>query len=153
MKLGFQLVTSDEITTVVEMMQDFFAIDAYPFEKKATTSNLIEFVDNQQLGRLWLITLQTETIGYVVMTFGFSFEYGGRDAFIDEFFLREAYRNQGIGKKVLTFLEEQAISLKINTLHLEVERHNVKANALYRKMGYSDNDRFLLNKKIRFHQK
>ena len=86
MKLGFQLATSDEIATVVEMMQDFFAIDAYPFEKKATTSNLIEFVDNQQLGRLWLITLQTETIGYVVMTFGFSFEYGGKDAFIDEFF-------------------------------------------------------------------
>lgn len=153
MKLGFQLATSDEITTVLEMMQDFFAIDAYPFEKEVTKSNLIEFVNDQQLGRLWLITLQTETIGYLVMTFGFSFEYGGKNAFIDEFFLKEAYRNQGIGKKVLTFLDKQAVNLTINTLHMEVERHNVKANALYRKMGYTDNDRFLLNKKIRFHQR
>ncbi len=36
--------------------------------------------------------------------------------------------------------------LGVRALHLEVERENVEAQALYRRIGYKDHDRYLLTK-------
>jgi ribosomal protein S18 acetylase RimI-like enzyme len=36
--------------------------------------------------------------------------------------------------------------LGVHTLHLEVERKNVRAHHLYRKMGFEDHDRYLMTK-------
>lgn len=49
------------------------------------------------MGRVWLIQHQSLAIGYVILTLGFSLEYGGRDAFIDEFYIQANYQGQGIG--------------------------------------------------------
>ena len=42
-------------------------------------------------------------VGYLVLTLGYSLEYGGRDAFIDEVYIRSSYRGRGIGTAALTF--------------------------------------------------
>jgi len=60
----------------------------------------------------------------VVLAFGFSFEYKGRDAFIDELFLKEAYRKKGIGGQTMRFVEQQAKELGVHAIHLEVEKSN-----------------------------
>jgi GNAT superfamily N-acetyltransferase len=82
----------------------------------------------------------------VVLTFGFSFEYGGRDAFIDELYLEAAHRGKGIGGLTIDFVSEQAKVLGVKALHLEVERHNDWGNRLYRKKGFGGNERHLLTK-------
>jgi GNAT superfamily N-acetyltransferase len=82
------------------------------------------------------------------MAFGFSFEYGGRDAFIDEWFIRENFRNQGIGGKTLDHIAIQARKLQIKTLHMEVERHNDNARHLYAQKGYAENGRMLLSRAV-----
>jgi GNAT superfamily N-acetyltransferase len=84
----------------------------------------------------------------LALTFGFSFEYGGRDAFIDEFFIKEGFRGKGIGKLVLKLLEPLALEAGVQTLHLEVEPHNSAGNQLYLNAGFKSNDRILLNKAI-----
>jgi hypothetical protein len=38
-------------------------------------------------------------VGCVVLTLGYSLELLGRDAFIDEFYLREVYRGRGWGRQ------------------------------------------------------
>jgi len=42
------------------------------------------------MGRVWLIQYQGQVIGYVILTLGYSLEYGGRDAFIDEQLARQS---------------------------------------------------------------
>jgi len=37
-------------------------------------------------------------LGIDKLTTTFTFEFGGRDAFIDEFFIAEPYRNAGFGR-------------------------------------------------------
>lgn len=148
MKIQFTQAENPDVHIILLMMQEFNSIDNYPFDKNKTEKNLFELINNKNLGRIWLIKSNNIIIGYVVLAFGFSFEYGGRDAFIDELFIKADFRNKGIGQKTMSFLEEKARELNINTLHLEVETHNNNASKLYVKNGFKNNDRKLLSKKI-----
>ncbi len=138
--------TPDDIPILLEMMEAFYAIDGYPFDKKLTEENLHLFIQNDQLGKIWLIKDNVTTIGYIVLAFGFSFEFKGRDAFIDEFYLTAGYRGKGIGKEVIAFVSAEAPKLGVKALHLEVEHHNQNAKKLYFNQGFTDNNRGLLTK-------
>ena len=90
-----------------------------------------------------------ELAGYVILTLGFSFEYRGREAFIDELYVEEKFRGRGWGGRAMEFVEERARELGVNAIHLEVDRGNEPALALYRRTGYVDHDRYLMTKWIR----
>lgn len=145
---SFALVEEAQLPEVLDMMEAFNAIDAYPFEKEIARKNLLQFIRQEHLGRLWVIKLEVVVVGYVILTFGFSFEYQGRDAFIDELYLKEVYRGKGIGKIALDFVEHQAQQLGIKAIHLEVETTNEVGNKLYLSKGFKSNHRTLLTKKL-----
>ncbi|MEM1135759.1 MAG: GNAT family N-acetyltransferase [Bacteroidota bacterium] len=148
METTFQIPFKNDIPEILDMMQAFYAIDHYSFDRKISEQNLNEFLANETLGRLWMILQDAKIVGYIVLTFGYSFEYGGRDAFIDEFYIKAGYRNKGIGKQTMGFIEEHAKKLGVKAIHLEVESHNEKGNRLYVKQDYQGNNRSLLTKRI-----
>ncbi|GAA0732073.1 hypothetical protein GCM10009430_44910 [Aquimarina litoralis] len=148
MKISFTNYKDNDKTEVLEMMTSFNKMEGYEFDPIGREKNLLEFTSNESLGRLYVIKLQQQTIGYLVLAFGFSFEYKGRDAFIDEFYIKPAYRNKGIGGSTLDFIASESKKLGIQALHLEVEPHNVHANKLYLSKGYRSNNRKLMTKTI-----
>lgn len=148
--IDFKLVTVEFIPSILRMMEEFHSMNHFPFDRKATFSNLSTFVNSPELGRLWLIRYLGITVGYMVLTFGFSFEYQGRDAFVDELYVMEGYRNRGIGNAALEFVHGQAISHNIHAVHLEVEHQNAGARKLYEQQGFTKNGRSLLTRRI-FH--
>ncbi|MEM8968765.1 MAG: GNAT family N-acetyltransferase [Bacteroidota bacterium] len=148
MEISFKNAQSEDIPQILEMMSEFYAIDHYSFDAAINEKNLTEFINSPTLGRLYLIREEATTVGYIVLTFGFSFEYGGRDAFIDEFFLKATHRRKGIGTQTMELIEKEATKLAIKVLHLEVETHNTFANRLYIRQGFARNKRSLLTKRI-----
>ncbi len=148
MKVDHQIANESSIPALLGMMQEFYAIDGYPFHLGRTRANLQTFIKDAQLGRIWMLLLETEIVGYAVLTFVFSFEHGGKMAFLDEFYVKEPYRNLGIGNATITFLENKAIEMGINRIQLELEKHNIAAKALYLRHGFKDSGRYLFAKKI-----
>lgn len=146
--IRLQLAIIEDIAILLEMMEKFNTIDGYDFDIKITKENLVDFITDPSLGLLWLIKIDKAIIGYIVLAFGFSFEHKGRDAFIDEFFIEENYRNNGFGYKVLDIVEQQAIKSKVNIIHLEVEHHNKRAKHMYNRIGFKRNKREVFSKKI-----
>lgn len=146
--LFFRSMESQDIRLVASMMRAFYLIDGYPFDKGIAEENLRIFLNNESLGRLWLILVDEQVIGYLVLTFGFSFEFRGRDAFLDELYIADPYRSSGYGTKAVDFAAEQAKQLGIKALHLEVEHHNEKAKAVYNKSGFKAHDRILMTKMV-----
>jgi diamine N-acetyltransferase len=144
--ITYTLAQPEDQEEVIRMMQDFYAIDHYPFDKSLTSENLQEFISNQNLGRLWVIKEDQNIIGYMVLTFGYSFEFKGRDAFLDEFYLKETHRSRGLGSQAIDFVLEQTKALGIKAIHLEVERHNEKGNKLYLRKGFEVHKRALMTK-------
>lgn len=119
---------------------------AYYFDEPIVRQVLRKFLMAADLGLAWIFLDGEIPVGYIVLTLGFSFEYHGRDAFIDELYIEPEYRRKGIGIRAMRFVEERARELGVNALHLEVDQGNEPAAELYRRTGYEDHARFLLTK-------
>jgi diamine N-acetyltransferase len=146
----FKPATSDEIEILIVMMRELYAQDGtMTFDETVASRALLGVISDGTFGRVFLILLENEVAGYAVLTFGYSLEFHGRDAFVDEIYLRAGYRGRGIGKRALQFLTEVCVAEGVNALHLEVERTNTSAQAVYRKFGFEDHDRYLMTKWLR----
>lgn len=148
MNIQINTIARDEIDTLLSMMKNFYAIDNYEYNAEIGKKTALELIENKQLGRLYIIKENLDYVGYIALTFGFSFEYNGRDALIDELYIEENWRNKGIGKLAIEFIVQQTKQLGVNVIHLEVEQHNKSAYELYRKSGFKENDRILMTKII-----
>ncbi|MBA3322161.1 MAG: GNAT family N-acetyltransferase [Pyrinomonadaceae bacterium] len=146
MSIIFQPADAADTDTLIEMMHELYAYDGTPFDEHSHRAALRQLLADERCGRVWLIQSGAEIAGYVVLTFGFSLEFKGRDAFIDELYLREPFRGQGRGQQALDFAADACRALGIRALHLEVERRNTRAQTAYRKANFKDHDRYLLTK-------
>lgn len=61
---------------------------------------------------------------------------------------RHAEAIRGLGARVMQAVEREARALGVQALHLEVERGNEPARALYEKRGLRDTGRQLLSKRL-----
>ena len=130
------------------MMQDFYAIDNYPIDIEVSKKLFQEFITDENLGKAWLIYSENELVGYVIVTFVFSFEYGGKIAFLDELYIKEIARGKGIGNATIQFIKEQIKHLNVKLLYLEVENHNENAQKLYLANDFEVHNRKLLKFKF-----
>jgi ribosomal protein S18 acetylase RimI-like enzyme len=96
------------------------------------------------LGEVWLIKKSGHLIGYVVVCFSYSIEFGGREAFIDEFYIEAPERGRRIGAEVLGKLKEHMCTHSIAAIHLEVDQRNERAKSLYLQSGFSYRDKYQL---------
>ncbi len=143
----FKSATMSDVENIALMMQQFYTIDQYPFDVDLARSMLQTFISDPNLGRLWLIYADDELAGYFILTFIFSFEYGGKIAFIDELFILPAFRSRGIGREAVTFLKQLADKLLLKLLYLEVEPHNTTAQKLYIAANFESHHRNLMRYK------
>lgn len=74
--------------------------------------------------------------GYALLAKSFSQEAGGLVVWLDEFFVEEAHRGKGLGKEFMEFLFANYGGKA--RIRLEVEPTNVKAEKLYKKVGFTD---------------
>ena len=72
--------------------------------------------------------------------------------YLDDLSVTSAYRNKGIGTKLIQDAEVYAGELNIHTIRFHVERSNTDALELYKRLGYSveedQGNRYLMVKKI-----
>jgi ribosomal protein S18 acetylase RimI-like enzyme len=116
------------------------------FDEAAASATFRRFLSLPVFGRFWILHEGNSTVGYIVLTIGFSFEFHGHDAFVDELYIDADYRRRGFGRQAVAFLEERAREMGVNAVHLEVDHGNDPAFELYRRAGYEDHDRFLMTK-------
>ena len=119
------------------MMSRLYSSEGFPFPARAPAALDLLLADPSH-GRCFLIRDAGSTIGYFVIGFGFSLEFGGRDAFLDELFIAPESRGAGIGKTALQHAIEFCRSEGIGALHLEVSRENIPAQRLYRGAGFRE---------------
>ena len=116
-----------------------------PFDAARVLQTIEMLLRNPQLGLAWFIEYEDEEIGYIILSFDFSLEYGGRNAWVDEFFILPEFRNRGLGEHTLAMFEEEAREAGAVAIHLEVNEGN-RAIALYRRRGFEEHHRFLMTK-------
>ncbi|MEL7624359.1 MAG: GNAT family N-acetyltransferase [Clostridiales bacterium] len=68
---------------------------------------------------------------------------------IETLYVRNEYRNQGIGQALIHCLERTAAAAGIYHFHINTHQVNIAAQTLYRRMGYAPTGEILLDKTIR----
>lgn len=146
--ISFKPLEIADISIITQMMQNFYAIDNYPMDVEVAKNLFQEFITNEHLGKSWLIYSENEIVGYIILTFIFSFEYGGKIAFVDELFIKETARGKGFGKEAIQFIQQEVPKLSLKLLYLEVEPHNENAQKLYLAHDFELHNRKLMKYKV-----
>jgi ribosomal protein S18 acetylase RimI-like enzyme len=149
-----------DVEALLSLMQALYLEDGTKaLETAAARRALEELLARPELGRVWLAAAggqsgarsgadADEPVAYVALTLGFSLEWHGRDAFIDELYVAPGWRGRGVGRALLDLAEREARAMGVRAVHLEVEPGNARARAVYERAGYEDNERRLATKRL-----
>jgi ribosomal protein S18 acetylase RimI-like enzyme len=147
-ELTLAVASARHIDVLLPMMDVFNAGESITLEAQGLRRALGRLLADEALGRVWLIQVQAETVGYVVLTFGYDLEFAGSDGFITELFLRPDARGRGFGRLALAKVEAAAADLGVQAIHLMVRPENQAAVALYAAAGYTSPPRVFLSKTL-----
>jgi GNAT superfamily N-acetyltransferase len=86
-------------------------------------------------------------IGVVLAVYTPSAELG-RVITVNDFFVRPAHRQKGVGRALAKRLIDECKSLKVDEIGLEVLSANKTAASFWKSVGFSPSDRFLFRLKI-----
>lgn len=139
---------SQHLDSVLRLMRGLYEHDSIPLDEAAARAALVNLLNKPEHGAAWLMMDAAGPVGYAVVTFGYSLEFRGVDAFLDELYIEESHRGQGLGRRAIELAENYCRARGVCALHLEVERDNTDAQDVYRKFGFRDHDRYLLTKWI-----
>lgn len=129
-------MTREDASQVIDMMRVFYA-------SPAVLSNGSEEIfindvencvnDSPYLEGYIIATEQKEILGYGMVAKSFSTEFGKPCMWIEDLYLKEDARGQGIGSSFLNYIAEKYPEA---ILRLEVEEENQRAIHTYRKCGF-----------------
>ena len=146
MEPTFRVADPSDADALLALMRELYAHERIVFDEPKARGALAQLLADDSCGVAHLLLFGGEVAGYLVLTFGFSLEFGGRDAFVDELYVRDEFRGRGMGKAALRLAADVCRARGVRALHLEVERANEGAQGLYRRAGFVDHDRYLLTR-------
>ena len=131
-----------ELVSLVGQYHLFESINSTAQEREAALVPLV--TGNAETGFIAVAEANETMVGYVAVCYGYTIEFGGRDAFVDEFYVTEAMRGAGAGSELIKLAKKEARKSGVLALHLEVSTDNVLAKRLYKRLGFQERDRFHL---------
>ena len=133
---------------VLGLIGEYYAYDGIAFDAPGIAPGLEVLLRDPSLGRVLLIEYQAGTAGYLIVTFGFDLEFGGRQATVTDLFLRSEARGLGLGSAVFAGLERFCLEQEVVALELQVEDENTAAQAFYRRLGFESHHRIPMSKRL-----
>lgn len=135
----------DDVPALVALMAEFYKEADYRLPWEAAVRTFTALLDDPRLGRVWLLEVEHSPTGYVVLTLGFSMEYGGLRGFVDDFFVRATARGRGLGAAALEVVKQTCRELGVRALLVETGPEDHPARRLYARAGFQESGRVLLS--------
>lgn len=130
-------ITAKDKDEYLKMTEFFYGSDAvlHPISEDYRLKTFDEILRSDQYADCYFAEENGEVKGYMLLAYTFSQEAGGMVCWIEELFVYEKFRNNGIGKEFFKFIKEN-IEPKFKRIRLEVEDYNTNAKRLYSSMGF-----------------
>ncbi|MEX0284042.1 MAG: GNAT family N-acetyltransferase [Paracoccaceae bacterium] len=144
MSAALHLAKPEHLDQIVTLVAAFHEEEGIAQEDDSRRAALTPLLEGSPYGAIYIIGPTRAPIGYVIVTFGWSVEFGGMDGFVDEIYVRPRVRGRGIASEVLLELPKALAGAGLTALHLEVDRENETAQRLYTRTGFRPRDRYML---------
>lgn len=146
--MHFRPATSSDVPAILDMMEDFNRLEHIPWRRGSGEAPLRTLIGAPGLGTVVLGLEGDAPLGYFVLTWGFDLEWGGRDAFLTELYLRAEVRGAGRGRLFLDAALASARAHGARAVHLMVRTDNTPALELYRRSGFTAPPRVLMTRPL-----
>jgi len=143
-----RIATPADLERLLPLVRELWQHEHMAWDETRTPEALARLLGDAALGRVFISEDAGRAIAYVVLCFGYSLEFFGRDAFVDEVYVDPAYRDHGHGVHLLATVEDACRALGVRALHLEVDHENARARNLYVRAGFVEHERHLMTKPI-----
>jgi GNAT superfamily N-acetyltransferase len=144
MQAEIKRASLEDLTVLLPLVREFHEVEGVTLAEAQRESSVKTLLADTRLGGIWLISCDRQIVGYIALCFGYSIEFAGKDAFIDEFYIRPEFRGKGLGKQTLELIKGVAQEQGIQALHLEVARSNLKAHKFYASLDFVDREKYVL---------
>jgi len=133
---AFTLAKPEHLDRLIGLVAAFHAEAGIEQTDEARRTGIAPLLDGIPHGVAYLIGPARAPIGYVIITFGWSVEFGGLDAIVDEIYVRPGVRGRGIASEALLALPNALSAGGVKAVHLEVDKDNQIAQKLYARAGF-----------------
>jgi GNAT superfamily N-acetyltransferase len=142
--MTISLAVESDMDALLPLVRAFHRHEDISMNEEDRVSVMRRLLADPTWGRLWLIFDGADLAGYIAICTGFSIEFRGNDAFVDEFYIRPESRGRGLGTMALRRIRTEVKALGIRALHLEVDRSNLKAKKLYAGAEFEAREDYML---------
>lgn len=143
MSASLTLAGPDHLDKLLSLVGAFHAEANMTTSEESRRAGVAPLLDGIPYGCAYLIGPPRAPIGYMIITFSWSVEYGGLDGTIDELYIRPGVRGRGIASEALVALPNALSDGGLRSIHLEVDRDNAAALKLYRRAGFILNENYI----------
>ncbi|MEK0163105.1 GNAT family N-acetyltransferase [Phaeobacter sp. JH20_36] len=144
MSAALHLAGPEDLTRVLDLVAAFHGEMGIASDEPHRRAAIEPLLNGLPYGAVYLIGPTRAPVGYIVVTFSWSVEFGGMDGSIDELFIRPPVRGRGIATEVLFSLPRTLAEAGIKALHLDVDRNNAPARGLYARARFEPRDTHML---------
>jgi len=141
---ALSLCRPEDAERLTDLMARFAAEYGLAGQDEARNTAVQPLLEGSPYGAAYLFGPPRAPTGYLIVTFGWSIELGGMEAWIDEIYVRTAVRGRGLATEALFALARALREAGVAAIHLEVDRDDPAAQRLYRKCGFALRDRYSL---------
>ncbi|GAA6149622.1 GNAT family N-acetyltransferase [Pseudooceanicola nitratireducens] len=146
---ALHLAGPEDLPRLLPLVAAFHEEFGLPLDDDHRVQALAPLLDGSPYGAVWLMGPSRAPIGYIILTFGWSVEFGGMDGFVDELYVRPAVRRRGIATEVLEQLPKTLAETGLRALHLEVREDDDQTVKMYRRQLFKPREGYMLmTKKI-----
>lgn len=132
-----RLVTASDVPDLVALMQEFYAESSFPLDRDWAARAFSDLIAEPSRGAVWLMEVDSAVAGHVVLSVRFAMEFGGLIGYVDDLFVRPAYRRRGAARAGLEALVAECRRRRCRSMHVEVDPGNAAACSLYRRFGFA----------------
>jgi len=138
MNTEFKLYHENDYKDLQQMIFSLYNEDpeGEPINEYKINQTIQEFQKNPYKINIYLFKNNNKNIGYAILVFFWSNEYGGNLLTIDELYILEKYRNKGVATEFMSFIENIE---NIVALQIETTPSNRRSFEYYKRLGYKSN--------------
>ncbi|HUP17745.1 MAG TPA: GNAT family N-acetyltransferase [Acidimicrobiia bacterium] len=134
----------EDLDVLAALSAEFNEIDGHPHDDTRVRAALSPLLADDSLGVVYVFGELAS--GYAVVTWGYSIESGGRDALLDEIYVRP--RGQGLGGAAFEEVLDDLRQRGLTRMFLETERPNTKVRTFYTRHGFKEDDSIWMSREL-----
>lgn len=130
--------TESDVLVILELIRELAEFEQLAHELEVTADSLREaLLGKDAVARALVARLNNEPAGYAVFYWTFSTFVGRPGIFLDDLYVRPAFRKQGVGRALLTSVAQIGAELGGGRFEWITLRWNENAFRFYRSIGAS----------------